>query len=485
MGNGQGGAFVWDNGSMKGARAAILGNGAFAVENVRSCAEQGASKVYIITRRKSLLCPRMPCWFCHMAPEPIPAGFLLDIFKPMYDCAKIDDPWSFYAVQASANKKDVTIKQASRFGIGDVSFLLHAYGLFEYRVDTLQRCSYKTMHLTSGEKLENMDHICKALGLLGDPRVDKMHGITHRLGNMINGDWRRVITADATGMDAKRFTTFSAGPGAASFAKQWYYLHNQPAAMRELLSNPDFKTLMPVHKMSETQPDNTAYMTNVQYEMYAGTVFFNLLPTWAKQEMMYVGGDENSYKYCLLNTMHPVEKMLEYSKADWNRYQDLIREHNGYGDHAWVEYPYTMDMVKQWYTDYNTNKSLNCQIIPEGPNQAFADTTIGLFQYGQRAIEMNMIPRLIREAKLFPGAAPEEDPRREALTCAIFKAKKDLTSSSSDSAMDFDDTQCEAWKDLVSGDYTFKSEELPCPSRSILQNDEAWGKIGTFLAGKL
>merc|ERR1719293_469231 len=85
-----------------------------------------------------------------------------------------------------------------------------------------------TLHLTSGTKLNNVNNVIKALGLLGDYAVDRLHKMKHMAGNFCDGDWRRVLMIDATGMNAANFTTFSTAIGTTGFVRQNKFLHDHP-----------------------------------------------------------------------------------------------------------------------------------------------------------------------------------------------------------------------------------------------------------------
>merc|ERR1712039_615175 len=135
-------------------------------ENARTAIEYGAEKVFIVTRRKNLASPRLPCWFVHQGPLPTPGGMVLKMFEPAYKQCGMGDPWAYWSVHADSTRTNVNIIQNSRFGIGDVTFLMVAWGRLEYVEATLKRCSRHTLHLNNGRKLTNVTVILKALGLL-------------------------------------------------------------------------------------------------------------------------------------------------------------------------------------------------------------------------------------------------------------------------------------------------------------------------------
>ena len=58
-------------------QVAIVGFGAFAVENIRTCCEHRAEKIFLVCRRKNLCMPRMVSWWINSSVFPVAAGDVL------------------------------------------------------------------------------------------------------------------------------------------------------------------------------------------------------------------------------------------------------------------------------------------------------------------------------------------------------------------------------------------------------------------------
>merc|ERR1712032_1313561 len=176
-----------------------------------------------------------------------------------------------------AKRRRARASYKGAFGIGDVTFCAHIYGILEYKEDTLKRCSRHTCHLTSGETLEGITGgICKCLGLTGDFSVDRLHHMTSMLGMFCGGDFRRNIQVDPLGMNAANFTTFSLGIGTHGGAITNKYIHDYPSQWYKAVEGGVLGRL-PVSKQ-EPQYEKPAYVTDVKFQMQAGTTISGFLP---------------------------------------------------------------------------------------------------------------------------------------------------------------------------------------------------------------
>lgn len=342
--------------SLKHSTIAILGNGAFAVENARTCLECEGHKAYIITRRKNLASPRIPSWFVHQGPIPTPGGFVLKMFEKMYELVDFGDPWKFWSVHTNADRTNVSIIQNSRFGIGDVTFLMVAWGLLEYKVATVKRMSKNTLHLSTGEKLEGITVVLKALGLLGDWSVDKLHNMKEMVGPFCGGDWRRCLMIDATGMNAANFTTFSTGIGTTDYTLTKKYLYDYPKEFYRMEAAGLMK-MMPRHK-EEPEIEKPAYLTDVKFSMVGGILMDGMLPRLAPQKQWFP-----EYKYTMYHTSHNTDRVLEVAQFEWDKYQETWK--NRGIEHDYVPYPYTKEIVTGWFEDWS--KLMKLQISVDGP----------------------------------------------------------------------------------------------------------------------
>lgn len=319
---------------VQGGAVAVMGMGAFGVENVRTCLEHGATKVFLICRRKNIAVPRVVDWFINQSLYPPSAAMLLDMMKPMYDMIP-DDPWDYYAVQGNKDRTHATIRQKSRFGIGDVYFLASYYGKVECVVDTIKRLRFYEVVLESGRVL-TAEHFIKVLGFQPEMKIDSIIGIKEMVGFFANGDWRRWVVTEYPGIDAGRFGGTSLSPGAIQLVESMSWFINYPKDVIPL-----FEPGVLLRRKADKESNRPAYVwdprSGSQITMLLGS---GIVPGLAERGAIY--GPLNRAKQL---QAHPLEKYVDECAEDWKSYCELFKQQGD--DRPFPPYPYTHEYVRE------------------------------------------------------------------------------------------------------------------------------------------
>mmetsp|Transcript_15297 Transcript_15297/g.43370 ORF Transcript_15297/g.43370 Transcript_15297/m.43370 type:complete len:628 (-) Transcript_15297:60-1943(-) len=323
----------FDYGRATGVQVAIIGSGAFAVENVRTCVEYKALKVFMICRRKTISMPRVVSWLLNQSLQVISAALAVEAMSPMYDLIGVDQ-WGYYSVFANESRTNVTIKQKSRFGIGDVYFLSMYFGFCEHIVDDIKRVSRHRLHLVSGRSIEDVPVMLKLLGFNGEFENDRLMKIKELYGWWVNRDLKRYIVAEPLGVDANNFAGTSFSPGAINWAESQVHLLHYPKDFAAVLES----GAMPVHVADESI-DRPAYVVEARHGSMTGISLGALVPAISER-----GQTVGPLKHKRMWQMHPLDSFLAAAKKEWDTWSKILQD-MGY-DREPPEYPYTEEIVK-------------------------------------------------------------------------------------------------------------------------------------------
>jgi len=324
----------FDYSQVRGGVPAIMGFGAFAVENIRTCLEKGAVKVWLVCRRKNIAMPRVMSWFMNQSLYPPPGAMVMDAMQLMYDLLP-DDPWTYYGIMANKDRTTCTIRQKSRFGIGDVYFLAVHYQKAEVVVDGIKRLKPRQILLESGGKLD-ADHLIKVLGFKGDFSVDKVMGVREMVGYFVNGDFRRWICAEFPGIDAGKFGGTSFSPGGIQNAEFYTWFLNYPKDLAPVFDNnvlprkkPDKEKVVPTYVWDPRQGSSIMMMLSG-----------GIIPALGELAVAY--GPLNRAKQL---EAHPLEQFVDECADEWYGYCRMFKDAGD--DRPFPPYPYTHSYVRE------------------------------------------------------------------------------------------------------------------------------------------
>jgi len=287
----------------------------------------------LICRRKNIAIPRAIDWWINQSVFPPPAAMMLNAMKPMYALIP-DDPWSYYAVSASQDRKTATVKQKSRFGIGDFYFLSSFYGRCETIVDSIKRLRETSVVLESAKSVA-ADHFIKVLGFTPDVKIDALFAIKEIAGFFPNSDWRTFCCAEFPGIDAGRFGGTSLSPGGKTASMSWTWLCNYPS---------DARGLMAPGVLPKQKPDKETGRPAYQWGPRNGASVYMILGSGVIPGLAQAMGALGPLQRTKMHECHPLQNYVQECSEEWYKYCQMFKDAGD--DRPFPEYPYSYEFMK-------------------------------------------------------------------------------------------------------------------------------------------
>jgi len=311
----------------------VIGMGAFAVENVRTLMEHNAKKFFVVARHHNLLLPRILSWFINQSRMPPPAAAVLKWMEQPYKLYG-KDPWSYFSITCTDDRKTASIKQYTRWGIGDIFFLAVYYGKVETIEGQIKRMKKRSAVLNNGRVLTQIDHLVKCLGFDSDFGIDMLMKIQAEIGFWPDGDWRRWICSDQSAIDASRFGGTAIAPYAASAAYWPCHFFEYPDDAKKLVASGIFP-----ENRAKPELGSAAYHYDPRTAATVQVTYGSAVPGIAK----WSGEHNDVFKKDSLWTIAPPEKFHSECVKDWFRYCGKFKDYGSEVDPP--DYPYTIKDV--------------------------------------------------------------------------------------------------------------------------------------------
>lgn len=320
-----------------GKDTVIIGHGAFAIENVRTCLEVGCRKIVVLCRRRNITAPKVVSWMVTFMSIPMPGPLMMDAIAEAYKLIGWD-PWTAYSVVTDARRSYCRIEQGTMFGVTDVYFLAGYYGIMDVVVGEVKRLSHHCVQTKSGEESIHCEVLLKTVGIRGDPALDKVLGLRELVGFWVNGDPLFPCITNTLFVQASNFTAYSIGPGIAGEVESILWFVDYPQ---------DFEIVrdsLPVHnKESNVIKGNSLYVYTALHATMTQFLVGSIPGISAIQSMA------SDLKWKKQRAMHPIEPFLKECRAEWAMYVEMCSRHPvARKDVAPPAYPYTREMLEEY-----------------------------------------------------------------------------------------------------------------------------------------